>query len=157
MFWPGVTHGTLPAEYPHTDVIAHLELSPDGTSYLSASWDAATGELLQTLTSHRGRVWHAAFTLDGGRIVTAGADGSVIVWDAGSGERLFALGSQPEAILSLAFSTGGKFLSALSAGGLVTTYVLPAEDLLALARDRLTRELTREERQRYLHLDRCTP
>ncbi len=146
----------------HTDVINHLELNPDGTRYLTSSWDgtarvwdAASGELLLTLAGHQGRLWDATLTPDGERIATAGADGALILWDAESGEQLFILSSQPGGILSLAFSPDGKFLAASGADGSVRVYVMPIEALMALARDRLTRELTAEECRRYLHTDRC--
>ena len=75
----------------HTDVVVSVEMSPDGSTLLTASWDgtarlwdAATGEPPQTLAGHQGRVWRAAFTPDGERIATAGADGAVIIWSAAS-------------------------------------------------------------------------
>lgn len=146
----------------HTDVITHLELNPDGTRYLTASvdgttrvWDASNGELLLTLTGHQGRVWHAAFAPDGERIATAGADGSLILWDAGSGEQLFVLDHQPVEVFSLAFSPDRKFLAASGLDGTVRVYVMPVEELMALAQERLTRELTAEECRRYLHVDSC--
>lgn len=33
--------------------------------------------------------------------------------------------------------------------------VMPDEDLIALAKERVTRPLTQEECQRYLHVDEC--
>jgi WD40 repeat protein len=143
-------------------VIAHLELNFDGTRYLTASgdgtarvWDVASGDLLLTLAGHNGRVWHAAFSPDGERIATAGADGSLILWDAESGEQLFVLISQPGELLSSAFSSDGKYLAASSADGTVRVYMMPVKELMALAQDRLTRELSEEECRRYLHLERC--
>jgi WD40 repeat protein len=143
-------------------VIAHLEPNPDGTRYLTASWDGtarvwdvASGDLLLTLAGHQGRVWHAAFTPDGRRIATAGADGSLILWDAGSGEQLFVLIPQLGELLSLAFSSDGKYLAASGGDGSVRIYMMPVEELMALAQDRLTRDLTEEECRRYLHMERC--
>lgn len=146
----------------HTDVIADLEISLDGTRVLTASfdgtarvWDAVTGELQFTLAGHKGRVWRAAFHTDGRRIATAGADGAVIIWDAESGEQLYVLDSQPGEILDLAFSPDGKFLAAAGIDGSVRVYMMPIEDLMALARARLTREITEEECRQYLQVDRC--
>ena len=146
----------------HNNVISSIERSPDDAQYLTASWDgtvrvwdAATGNQLLLLAGHQGRVWHAALDSDGQRIVSAGADGAINMWSARDGERLFVLGHQPDAILSLAVSSGGKFLAASDAGGAVRIYVLPIDDLLALARSRLTRDMSDEECRRYLHTDRC--
>jgi hypothetical protein len=54
--------------------------------------------------------------------------------------------------------TEDKGLLAASGGdGTVRIYVLPIEDLMALARSRLTRSLTDQECQQYLHVGRCPP
>lgn len=146
----------------HQDVITHLEISPDGTQLLTSSWDgtarvwdAATGELLHRLGAHKGRVWNAAFSPDGRRIATAGADGAVIMWDSASGERLFDLSWQPQEVFCLDFSADGRFLAISGIDGSVRVYVMPIKDLMDLARERLTRDLTEEECRRYLHLDQC--
>ena len=54
---------------------------------MSASWDhtlklweAATGKLRHTLEGHNESVWHAAWSPDGVKIVSASADGSVRIW-----------------------------------------------------------------------------
>jgi hypothetical protein len=39
----------------------------------------------------------------------------------------------------------------------VRIYVLDTDDLVALARSRVTRPLTAEECQKYLHVDECPP
>ena len=56
---------------------------------------------------------------------------------------------------SLAFSRDGRFLAVGGSDGSVRVYVIPIDDLIDLARSRLTRNLTEEECRRYLHLDRC--
>jgi WD40 repeat protein len=110
---------------------------------------------MMTLAGHQGRAWHAAFSPDGRRIATAGADGQLILWSAGTGEKLYVLASQPEEVRSLAFSHDGRFLAAAGVDGTVRIYVIPIEDLMSLAHERLTRELTEAECRRYLHLARC--
>jgi len=55
----------------------------------------------------------------------------------------------------LDFSPDGKFLVTTSGEPSARVYVLPMEDLLALARQRVSRTLTLEECQRYLHLEQC--
>jgi len=37
----------------------------------------------------------------------------------------------------------------------VRVYVLPIEDLMALAKSRVTRSLTPQECQKYLHVEQC--
>ncbi len=164
----GRPDGQLPAQAVlaimtgHTDVVLDVELSPDSSALLTASWDgtarlwdAATGGLLHNLAGHQGRVWRAAFTPDGERIATAGADGAVILWSAESGERLLTLGRLDDAVISLAISADGRFLAAAGADGSLRIYVLPIEELMEVAGARLTRALTIEECRRYLHVDQC--
>ena len=43
-------------------------------------WDAATGELINTLPGHRSDVWNMAFSPDGARIAVLSSDGFVHVW-----------------------------------------------------------------------------
>lgn len=146
----------------HTDLLTHVEISPDGTKFLTASWDGtarlwslASGDLLLTLAGHTGRVSYAAFHPNGQRIATSGADGAVIIWDSESGEQLFLLGTLSEGIFNLAFSRDGKFLAASGTDGSVRVYMMPVERLMSLAHERVTRTMTEEECQRYLHVDKC--
>jgi len=46
------------------------------------------------LVPHGGAIWHAAFTLDGRQIMTAGHDGLMVLWDAQNGARLAHVGLQ---------------------------------------------------------------
>jgi hypothetical protein len=59
-----------------------------------------------------------------------------------------------EGLGSVAFSPDGRFVA--TAGDLaVRVYVLPLDDLISLARSRLTRQLTADECRRYLHRQDC--
>ena len=53
------------------------------------------------------------------------------------------------------FSPDGTYLAVTSGSGLVRIYVLPVEDLLALAQARVERGMTDGECRQYLHLDAC--
>src|SRR5262249_41429466 len=90
------------------------EFSPDGKLIVTTTWsnpakvwDAANGELLLTLGKSSSSVRAAAFSPDGGRIVTAGSEG-LEIWDAKSGERLFNLKQSNYNPLTLAFSPDGR-------------------------------------------------
>jgi WD40 repeat protein len=47
-----------------------------------ALWDAATGKLRGLCSGHTGAVMAAAFSPDGGTVVTASQDGKARVWPA---------------------------------------------------------------------------
>jgi WD40 repeat protein len=58
-------------------------------------------------------------------------------------------------VTSVAFSPDGKRLAASSADGTVRIYALPLDDIIAIAKSRVTRALTTDECRKYLHVDKC--
>ena len=79
---------TLPA-HPHW--VQACRFSADGRFLATVCrdgvvrvFDATTGALLDKLVGHVGRVWDVDFEPDG-RLVTAGADGTLRRWDGGAG------------------------------------------------------------------------
>jgi WD40 repeat protein len=60
-----------------------------------------------TVVVHPDAIDRAAFSPDGGRVVTASREGTVLVWSASTGERLERL-EHPAAVLDAAFSPDGK-------------------------------------------------
>ncbi len=121
-------------------------------------WDAATGDELLTLRGHTAAVAAVAFSPDDKRIATASRDGTARVWDAATGQELLALRGDGAGLRGVAFTPDGSRLIAGGDDG-VRVYLLQIDDLVALARTRVTRSLTADECVRYLHLDRsaCAP
>jgi WD40 repeat protein len=131
----------------------HLAVSFHGG--FASVLDAATGQKLFNLSGHTGKVNHMAYSPDGTRIATASVDGSARLWDASTGVEEFALTGHTAQVTGLAFSPDDARLATGSRDGTVLVYALRLEDLIKIARSRLTRALTDAECQKYLHMDAC--
>jgi WD40 repeat protein len=138
---------------PTGDRIAITTRAPagDGTAEI---WDARTGHKIATLAGHRG-VFNIAFAPDGSRVATAAFDGTVRLWDPESGEQLLVLRGHAALVSSVAFSPDGSKLASVGPDGTVRVWALDLHDLIEIAKSRVTRRLTDEECQQYLHGSRC--
>lgn len=140
---------------PTGDRIAATIAVPAGDAGTVEIWDPATGRKTATLAGHTGGAWEVAFAPDGDTVATTGADGTVRLWDAVSGEQTLVLTGHRGFVNSVAFSPDGSRLASASADGTVRVWALDLDDLVEIARNELTRTLTDEECQRYLHQARC--
>jgi WD40 repeat protein/DNA-binding SARP family transcriptional activator len=146
----------------HKGAVWSVAYSADSERLVSVSgdgaraWDAFSGQQQLALPGPPGTDVGAAFSPDGRLIASVGREGVTKLWDAATGQELLALpGPGPEeGISGLAFSPDGR---QLATGGdyAVRIYLVHLDDLISLARSRVTRSLTREECQRYLHLGQC--
>ncbi len=76
-------------------------------------WDRRTGGLLHSLAAHRDSIEAVAFSPDGTRIVTAGADSVTCVWDPMSGQPVHKLDHQ-QWVSYLAFEPGTGLLTGVA-------------------------------------------
>jgi WD40 repeat protein/serine/threonine protein kinase len=103
----------------HTNVIYHLDFSPDGSRLLSASedgtarlWDVRTGEVVLVLEGHERKVHRAFFSADGTRIVTASADGTVRQWDTSTGKEVATpFEAQAGEVICAVYSPDGEWIA----------------------------------------------
>jgi WD40 repeat protein/class 3 adenylate cyclase len=160
--WNADTGKLLLTIQAHTDQVNALEFSPDGKRLLTAGsdglakvWVLPSGKLVTTLSGHAGAIWDAGFSPDGKLIATAGDDTTARVWNAATGKQVLKLTGSAFALYDVDFSDDGTRLLTGSGDGTVRVYVLPLDQLMALARDRLTRWWTPSECRQYLHLDHC--
>lgn len=141
-----------------------VDFSPDGkllagtgNDSMVTVWDATTGEELYRLEGHTGPTFGVAFSPDGKSLVTTSVDRTIKIWDAAAGAAAqpLTLYGHAAAIYAAALSPDGSRLATASRDGTSRVYAWKIEDLLSIARSRLTRTLTLEECRTYLHLDAC--
>jgi WD40 repeat protein/energy-coupling factor transporter ATP-binding protein EcfA2 len=156
--------------------IEDAQFSPDGLRIALACydgtvriWDAAADQELAALRGHEDLIHTVQFSPDGAQIVTASNDGTARVWDASTGQPLAILRGHENGrwVASAQFSPDGTRIITTGCDergligscivGTVRLYLVNVEDLVALAKSRVTRDLTCEERAQYLHEDRICP
>lgn len=146
----------------HGWIVRRIAFSPDGTRIATASfdgtakiWDAGSGHLLSTLSGHTASIFGVAFSPDGTLVATASSDKTAKLWDVATGAELLTLSGHDQGLDGVAFSPDGTQLVTASEDGTARRYLMRADDLIAMARTRVTRDLTAAECQRYLHADAC--
>jgi WD40 repeat protein len=142
-------------------IVHDLVWSPDsrrlgtaGEDQTADIWDAASGLLLVTLTGHNGAVDGVAWSPNGRQFATASDDETVKIWDAMTGRQMLTLLSHRGALSRVAWSPDGKRLAAATEDGVIIQFALDINQLLTLARQRVTRSLTVDECREYLHADK---
>jgi len=101
--------------------VTSIAFAPDGKLLASAGkdksaklWDAATGQLLRTLSGHGGEVHSVAFSPDGKLLASGSADAMVILWDAQTGREQAVLKGHTTAINAVRSVLTGPRLPALA-------------------------------------------
>ena len=160
--WDAAGLGKLRTFSGHGVEIAGLAVGPDGLLVTASAdgtakvWDFDSGDALVTLRGHTARVNQVAVSPGGTRIATSSDDGTVRLWDAATGEeQLTLLGHSNYLVYGVDFSPDGRLLATASPDGTAALHLLPIDELVEVARERVTRGLTDDECSQYLHVERC--
>lgn len=124
----------------------------DGTARV---YSLRTGSEVLRLRGHSGPVNLIAFSPDGRLIATSSDDRATRLWDRRTGHEVLALTGHELTVFGVAFSPDGRFLATASADGTTVVHLLDVDELVDLARARVTRSLTADECRQYLHVARC--
>src|ERR1700749_2306035 len=121
------------------------------------------GDPIPWRSDHPNRVHSAAFSPDGSLIAVASGQ-TVQVWDAREARIVKILptlmpgkdtDNSPRTVNGATFSPDGKSLMVTANNGVMRSYkweiFAPFEEILKLARTRVTRDLTSYEKEKYLH------
>ena len=113
--------------------------------------------LLWSIRAHVPQVPFLEYTPDGTTIVTGGVfEGRIRVWDAYTGERIteFLTGrTEQQGFFNV--HPDGRRMVALGGDDTLRVYTLDTDELIQIAKDRVTRAFTEEECRAYLHLETC--
>jgi WD40 repeat protein/DNA-binding SARP family transcriptional activator len=141
--------------------IGGLAFGPDGMFVTSGGdgtakvWDFDSGEERATLRGHTAGLQHVAVAPDGSRVATASDDGTAKLWDPETGELLLTLFGHDTSVYGIDFHPDGRLLATASPDGTAALHLLPVDEFVTLARERVTRSLTAEECREYLHVEAC--
>jgi WD40 repeat protein/serine/threonine protein kinase/DNA-binding winged helix-turn-helix (wHTH) protein len=138
-----------------------IDFSHDGRRIATAPvtgpariWDVRSGRLLARLAGHTGAAYDAAFAPDDSIVATASADGTVRLWDPRTGRQDVVL-RHDGVVWDVDFSPDGSKLASASPLGIVRIWALDLDDLIAIAKRKVTRGLTADECRQYLHGRGC--
>jgi WD40 repeat protein len=98
--------------------VESVAFSPDGSRLASGGldgrvrlWEVSTGQCLEVLEGHRGRVWSVAFSPDGKLVASGSADRTIQVWQLDAPKHHTTFQGHTGEVLSVVFSPGGKLLA----------------------------------------------
>jgi DNA-binding SARP family transcriptional activator/tRNA A-37 threonylcarbamoyl transferase component Bud32 len=140
-----------------------IALSPDGEELAVVGgpaynvvelYDADTLAPLRTL-EHTAPVNLVGFSQDGTRIATVSDDGAARVWNTQTGALIFTSLDESSQLKGAAFNQDGSRIALLYSDGRIVMHAIALEDVIEIAKGRVTRSLTDAECRRYLHVQTC--
>lgn len=147
----------------HFALLQPVRFTPDGRYLVGGNAannhvvvvDTETWKTTASLVGHPGAIEDLEVSPDGTKIVSADRSGLVRIWDLRSGKPLQDLPFGDVPIENNEFLDNRHLLVAPANGPGVQIVTLDIDELLRIARSRLTRGFTQEECRTYLHVDTC--
>jgi WD40 repeat protein len=87
--------------------------------------------------------------------VTSSSDGAARVWNAHTGELIFTSLDEPTNVAFAFFSSDRSKIMLLYSDGRILVHAIAFDDVLEIAKGRVTRSLTDAECRTYLHVPAC--
>jgi WD40 repeat protein len=141
--------------------LSNVVFTPDGRNLVGASdagyvvvIDTETWEQSAVLSGHRGDLKGVRVSPDGRLIVSRDSTGLVRIWDLSTREALQGIPLQGQA-QNAEFIDDRHLLVTGENGPDAYVMTVDVDELLEIARSRVTRDLTDEECRTYLHVDAC--
>lgn len=131
---------------------AELITAGDGDELL-VLWSRDEFEPLIRFEGHQATVANIAVDPVRDEIATAALDGTIRIWDLATGATRLVLPSSNAT--DLAYTPDGRHLIAVSPEGATIVYAMDVDELVEIARDRLTRTWTEAECARYRIVSGC--
>lgn len=123
----------------HRDIIFDAEVSPDGRTLATCSydrdiilWDLTSGQTLRTLSGHNGAVYDIAFHPHGTVLASSSADDTCKIWRVRDGERLDTLAQPLKEQYVIDFSKDGKTVISSGADHQIRVWKLLSEERPAI-------------------------
>ncbi len=152
--------GTLEKTYHVPTDIRVAQFSPDA-SRIAVGFDDGSVELLDAskgttewiLSGHVGKISSIAFSPDNNLLVSTSMDGTAKLWDVHTGELRSTLKLENIIAAGAVFSADGSRLYIAGMDGIIRQYYVHIDDLILRAKQLVGRELSPEERTRFLGQD----
>ncbi|HUG08003.1 MAG TPA: BTAD domain-containing putative transcriptional regulator [Acidimicrobiia bacterium] len=150
------------AERTPMERMTRFAFTPDGEHLIGATpdmsllvIDTATWELIRSLRGHRGHIHDLGVSPDSSMIASSDVSGLVRIWDLETGSPLQAMSLDEQSVQNVEFLNSSHLLVTPQTGPNALILTIDVDELVDIARSRVTRGFTTEECQTYLHLDAC--
>jgi WD40 repeat protein len=123
-------------------------IAAGGTDRSTRLWQVDDGTLVQELIGHTGSILEVEFSANGQILLTGSEDQTARLWDIATGKEIHQYAGHISPIWEARFAPDGEHVFTADSRA-VFEWLTTLDDLVALACDRLTRDLTEPERRFY--------